>query len=684
MFVPPISRLVWLSVVIGSWATSPAGAQEPKKKADPPKDEVETLIDRLVEIDRQDTGYSGSTSGNAFLPLNQSGPHTMLLGQLPQVRSDTMKTLVKLGARAVPKLLEHLADERPTQITLTHDLLIGGLFVQDDTPKKKDDIFAEYGTSQDRHTVAVGDLCYVALGQIVNRHYRAVRYQPTAIVIAVSLPRSKKLREELVKEWGGLTPAKHRESLVRDMRTGDARESAALRLGYYYPDALEGPALAYLSQPFYDAMAVQALVRHRLYPATAKDRKALFEEFVAKHGEVARAGIRWYLFNDLESQEAEEEGRRSSRSDPPLRGRECLVELFGLPKTVKGKDRTGEPPTDDYDLARLTESLRYFRNTKLDRAVRDLLPKIENSYVVTDLYEYLVGRGFDADLEADLKRRLPKLEDARERRDLQKFEPKLGWIWLHTTVDLGVAEMVEAALRDRGDPNARGRDGRTPLHIAAAAGADEIVAVLLRAKADPNVADGKTRLPVELASHKYHPPVVRRLVTGGSRVPDVFTAAIVGATDRMAALLREQPDRRGSRNEGGLTPLHVAAHEGHVETARALLAAGADVKAVDLRPATDGELGHSDGYTPLHLAAMGGKKATAELLIDQGADVNAVDKRGTHTPLHVAAWVGNAELVRLLLARKADRNAKGFRDRTPLDLALEKKHDAVIKLLQER
>jgi ankyrin repeat protein len=210
------------------------------------------------------------------------------------------------------------------------------------------------------------------------------------------------------------------------------------------------------------------------------------------------------------------------------------------------------------------------------------------------------------------------------------------------------------------------------------------VAVLLRAKADPNVADGKTRLPVELASHKYHPPVVRRLVTGGSRVPDVFTAAIVGATDRMAALLREQPDRRGSRNEGGLTPLHVAAHEGHVETARALLAAGADVKAVDLRPATDGELGHSDGYTPLHLAAMGGKKATAELLIDQGADVNAVDKRGTHTPLHVAAWVGNAELVRLLLARKADRNAKGFRDRTPLDLALEKKHDAVIKLLQER
>jgi ankyrin repeat protein len=70
------------------------------------------------------------------------------------------------------------------------------------------------------------------------------------------------------------------------------------------------------------------------------------------------------------------------------------------------------------------------------------------------------------------------------------------------------------------------------------------------------------------------------------------------------------------------------------------------------------------------------------LLLDRGADANPADKNGKLTPLHYAAWAGDAELVRVLLAGKADRGAKDEQDRTPLTLAKQQKHSAVVKLLE--
>ena len=54
------------------------------------------------------------------------------------------------------------------------------------------------------------------------------------------------------------------------------------------------------------------------------------------------------------------------------------------------------------------------------------------------------------------------------------------------------------------------------------------------------------------------------------------------------------------------------------------LAAGADVNAKN-----DG------GFTPLHAAALNGHKEIAELLIEKGANLNAKDRRG-RTPLDQA------------------------------------------------
>ena len=69
----------------------------------------------------------------------------------------------------------------------------------------------------DGHEILVGDLCFVALGQIVNRSFNAVRYQPTGGLIVSSPTKSKVLRDAVLKEWSGLTSDQHRKKLIDDL-----------------------------------------------------------------------------------------------------------------------------------------------------------------------------------------------------------------------------------------------------------------------------------------------------------------------------------------------------------------------------------------------------------------------------------------------------------------------------------
>ncbi len=162
------------------------------------------LIDKLTEVAEVDTGYNPFVAGSAFAPLAGSEQvGVMVLGQRPSVQSDTFRELVKLGAAAVPDLVAHLNDKRPTRIT------VGGFAMLSINKEDKDDKPRIY-------TLKVGDLCYVALGQIVNRNYAAISYVPSAMVVVHTPTRDPKMCDELKKEWGELTPDKYRKSLLKD------------------------------------------------------------------------------------------------------------------------------------------------------------------------------------------------------------------------------------------------------------------------------------------------------------------------------------------------------------------------------------------------------------------------------------------------------------------------------------
>ena len=97
-------------------------------------------------------------------------------------------------------------------------------------------------------------------------------------------------------------------------------------------------------------------------------------------------------------------------------------------------------------------------------------------------------------------------------------------------------------------------------------------------------------------------------------------------------------------------------------------------------------IGHADttnywGITPLHVAASRGDLAIVTYLIYMGANVNARAKL-EHTPLYLAAMHGHLNVVKYLVLRGANVLV-GRQGKTPLAVAKEQRHSAVVRYLME-
>jgi uncharacterized protein len=116
-----------------------------------------------------------------------------------------------------------------------------------------------------------------------------------------------------------------------------------------------------------------------------------------------------------------------------------------------------------------------------------------------------------------------------------------------------------------------------------------------------------------------------------------------------------------ARSKNRFTPLLFAAQQGNIESAKMLLAAGADVN----ETAPDGIAGDTNSrlmFKPgteagaLLVAIDSGHEAMARFLVDNGADVN--QHGAGRTPLHSAVQRQMPQLALQLLAKGADPNAR--------------------------
>lgn len=250
--------------------------------------------------------------------------------------------------------------------------------------------------------------------------------------------------------------------------------------------------------------------------------------------------------------------------------------------------------------------------------------------------------------------------DFQEAKALLEYNPRLARYStfgvrnspLHYSAAQGHHEIVSLLLETCVDINLRNFRGQTALMQACQFGHWEVVQILMLFKANVHKTDylnGGTAL--HFAALNGHSRCIRLLLVDYvPSIPNFWNIMRRSNTDDSmvdfdASSLLEIVNKKA---DGGITALHMAALNGHIESLQLLLDLGACVSESTVEDGTTIDL-IGAGSTPLHYAACGGNAVCCEILIARGASLTAQNVNGW-TPLIVArTW--NRNWLEVILSR---------------------------------
>ena len=192
---------------------------------------------------------------------------------------------------------------------------------------------------------------------------------------------------------------------------------------------------------------------------------------------------------------------------------------------------------------------------------------------------------------------------------------------LHAAAAAGNVDEIEKLAGAGAKLEDKDGNSRTALHVAVFMSKRDAARALLRLGANPNALDGQRYDIITIASVANDVPMLKLAIEGGASAKNIT-----------------------SPYDG--TALIAAAHLGHAEIVRTLIAAGAPLDHVN-----------NLGWTALIESIVlgdGGKNHTDTLaaLVKAGADVNLPDRSG-FSPLQLAKVRGYGEMARILEAAGA-------------------------------
>lgn len=156
------------------------------------------------------------------------------------------------------------------------------------------------------------------------------------------------------------------------------------------------------------------------------------------------------------------------------------------------------------------------------------------------------------------------------------------------------------------------------------------------------------------------------LLDGGAAIDEtdyllgtaLHRAAVGDNAESARILIAHGADVEAVSEQQDSRPLHLAADAGSIKVLALLVQAGADIEA------TDGL-----DRRPLGRAAAAGQTEAVEALLNSGAGIEARGGQSHRTPLIEAAYNGRLDVARFLVQRGADVNARDDRGKSALWMA---------------
>ena len=283
-----------LAICVAAIMISLTAAARAMAQPDPTPDQ---LIDRLTQVSCNGPGlYNHFPYPDFWAVVPDRDAKARLEGPQPDCMPAAMRSLVRLGPAALPALVRHIDDARPTGLKIGDErdstkVSFGGQVFTAEydsrahvyDPEGWPSSFRDPGHHPtgftDRafyrpYTVRVGDVCFSLIGQIVNRHMIAARYQPTFWIMVNSPIETPSLAAKVCSDWAEADADGLRAALLADLHTPllkapagyrprkndpltyeqaeesaleELRAGALRRLRFYYPEtyaALSGDDLA--------------------------------------------------------------------------------------------------------------------------------------------------------------------------------------------------------------------------------------------------------------------------------------------------------------------------------------------------------------------------------------------------------------------------------------------------------
>ncbi|KAL4792224.1 ankyrin repeat-containing domain protein [Aspergillus venezuelensis] len=289
---------------------------------------------------------------------------------------------------------------------------------------------------------------------------------------------------------------------------------------------------------------------------------------------------------------------------------------------------------------------------------------------------------------------------------------------LYIAAGRGYIEIMEILSKAGASPNIIDTSGRAMLHRAILNEETDVVECLLAQKSiDVNISSERWShfTPLIVAAAIGAPQYLRMLLASkniqvNKQSADKSTALIhaarKGSAEGVNVLLAYPGIDINHRDSGGNSALTSASDQGHYDVVKALLAKGADtevqqegsngtaiMRAIDyghtsvvkllIKGGTN--LHHKDCFDRglLHSAAVNHRAEIIRILLehDPTLDVNMQDVNGM-TTLHDVARAGHLETLEVLLEHGGDPSIKDKYGRTPILIAHEKHHPAVLESLR--